>query len=165
MTSPTAHILIASDFEEASLVTCVSCMNDQGLEVNVVTAAQRSVRGRHRLWVQGDLTYERALRRRPAELVVILGGAASVQRLLADPRTDRLLARAAEHGSLIAATRDGLGTLIQALPRDLIKAPTWISQGSGTLSDFVQLLIERVFAQGQADLRISRATPAPPALR
>ena len=144
---PRVQLLIANDFDDGSVVSCLIRLRAEGCLVDLMTRSVRDVRSRQGLRVQGTLSLEQGLVRRLPHLVLLPGPQMNVDAWMGDPRTLELFQR-------VTVARGWVGVLRGAYPAlragrgDTAIAPgRLLLQGGESEDVFVAQALARVRAR------------------
>lgn len=138
-----AYVLIASGFDEESVVSCVSRLRKVGVGVALVSLSSGLVSSAHGLVVRPDMSLEQVAEFPLPKLILIAGNGAGALPLLADPRVPRLIERILSHNGFVAATTSAQAALTRL---NLSVAANAVLQDEAGLDAFITRLIHVVTA-------------------
>jgi putative intracellular protease/amidase len=137
-----AAILIAPDYDELAVATCVSELREAGVAVTIVSTSAGLIASTHGLTIRPDELIDRRATAPVPRLVIIPGSTGCAETLLADPRVHRLMARTRQAGGAVAVLAGAQAAAAQAglaLTASLV-------QNERDLPEFLQALLDQFLA-------------------
>lgn len=99
----TVYVFLADGFEEIEALTPVDVLRRADMPVTTVGVTGKTVTGGHAIRVEADRGIAGFVLPQDAAMVVLPGGTAGVEHIMASTEMDAVLAQAAERGIYIAA--------------------------------------------------------------
>lgn len=139
---PLVVILIAPGYDELAVTTCLSELRRAGLAVSLVSTVAGLISSAHGMTIRPDALIDRRATAPLPRLLILPGPAGCAERLLADPRVHRLMAKVRTAGGLVAVLEGAQGVAAQA---GLATAEVLV-QGEAELLSFLQRVTDRIVA-------------------
>lgn len=135
-------ILLATGFEESSVVFCVSQIREAGLPISLVGLSAGILKGLHGLAIRPDYSLEQLPQGGGYAGLIIPGTPQCVAALLADPRVHQLVQKTLEEQGFLAAMTTAVAPLLQSnliCSKDDVR---FIPQGDLPTEQFISQLID-----------------------
>ncbi len=140
-----AAMLVADDFAERTVVTCMSILREAGIKVELIGATPHPVRGRYGISIVPDLSLSQLETTMLPGLVVIPGELGCIQALARDPRATRFVYRLTVNGGFLAFAPQNEADAMWP-GRSAFRDEQVILRGNRPISQFAYLLRDVVKA-------------------